>query len=311
MIIKIMDPAGGYAAKRYEWPEKEFDMPSSRTTYPARKKKRAVAGEIGQNVPKSTWEMAEDFLEVIYRQWRDGKPMGLSDFVIETGENKTHLRSLIKKLTGFRYIEIDEDDRITLTDLGKMRGKECLERHQKLTIFFQMVSGMDEEEAEKDACRVEHTISRKAMDGIARFITDGDIYDRCYSNMDLSALYNPGKYEMAMGIYEIERRHPRILARECELFEPYVCLEVTEERGSRFCVRRKPDSRDVSLWYKKEDGWEEVPEEDACFYLPSHLFNYTVSANFPVTEGILVMAVTEKGKAPLMLDGREMNIHVI
>lgn len=286
-------------------------MASSRTTYPAGKKKPVMTGEIGQNVPKSAQEMAEDFLEVIYRQWRDGKPTGLADFVIETGEKKTHLRSLAKKLVGCRYIEIGEDGRIILTELGKMRGKECLERHQKLTVFFQMVSGMDEAEAERDACRVEHTISRKAMDGIARFITDGDIYDRCYSNMDLSALYDSGTYEMAMEIYEIERRHPRILARERELFEPYVCLEVTEELGSRFRIRRKPDSRDVSLWYKEGDDWKEVPEEERCFYLPSHLFNYTVSANFPVTEGILVMAVTEKGKAPLMLDGREMNIHVI
>ena len=43
-----------------------------------------------------------------------------------------------------------------LSDKGKLEGMECLARHEKLTQFFQMVSGMDQQRAQEDACRVEH-----------------------------------------------------------------------------------------------------------------------------------------------------------
>lgn len=269
----------------------------------------SAAGEIGTNVPKNVEEMEEDFLEVIYQHWRNGEPMRLVDFAMETGENKTHIRSLARRLMNHRYIKM-EDDLIILTDIGKMRGKECLDRHHKLTQFFQMVSGMDQQEAERDACRVEHTISRAAMEGITNFLIRGDVYDRSYSNMDLSLLFEPGTYEMAMEIYEIERRQPRIIAREWKLFEPYVCLEV-KDGESRFCIRKKKQEKMVSLWYRKKDDWIQADSDPEQIYLPTYLFEYSVSAQAPVTEGELVIAVTEGGRDPLMLDCREINVHVV
>ncbi|OUN33658.1 hypothetical protein [Lachnoclostridium sp. An76] len=48
-------------------------------------------GAIGTNVPKNTEEKEEDFLETIFSRWRSGKAMRLTDFAMETGENKAHL----------------------------------------------------------------------------------------------------------------------------------------------------------------------------------------------------------------------------
>ena len=48
---------------------------------------------------------------------------------------------------------------------------ECLARHEKLTQFFQMVSGMDQQRAQEDACRVEHYISPEGLKGIENFAT--------------------------------------------------------------------------------------------------------------------------------------------
>ena len=45
--------------------------------------------------------------------------------------------------------------------------------------------------------------------------------------------------------------------------------------------------------------------------MESTLFDYTVNARFPVTEGTATAAVTEEGREPLTLDCREINIHVI
>lgn len=268
------------------------------------------SGMIGTNIPRNAEEKEEDFLETIYSRWSRGENMRLTDFVIETGESKKHLRNLTKRLMKRRYIEIGDDDVISLTDIGKIQGKECLDRHHRLTQFFQMVSGMGQEEAERDACRVEHTISRKGMDGISDFLLWGDVYDRNFSNMDLSLLFEPGRYDVAMEIYEIERRNPRVIAKEWELFEPYACLAVNDGR-SCFYLQKKDGAQEIDLWYRKEDDWIQAAQEKGKFCLESSLFVYTVSAKFPVTEGSLVIAVTGPGRKPLTLDCREINIHIV
>lgn len=67
----------------------------------------------------------------------------------------------------------------------------------------------------------------------------------------------------------------------------------------------------VSLWYRKKDDWIQADGDPEQIYLPTYLFEYSVSAQAPVTEGDLVIAVTEDGRDPLMLDYREINVHVV
>lgn len=266
--------------------------------------------EVGENVPKNIEEQEEDFLEVIYRHWQNGESMQLMDFVIDMNEEKTHLRSLTRRLINHKYIELKGKDVIVLTDFGKRQGRECLERHEKLTQFFQMISGMSQDEAAQDACRVEHTISKAGMAGITNFLIYGDVYDRTYTNMDLSTLYENGTYIMAMEIYEIERRAPRVLSKEWRSFAPYVKLEIAEGDGT-FYLQKKEKECSYTIWYRQNEEWVRLREEEGCVILPSRLFQYTVSAEAPVTEAYLTVSITEGDRSPVVLDCREINIHVI
>lgn len=107
---------------------------------------------------------------------------------------------------------------------------ECLARHEKLTQFFQMVSGMDQQRAQEDACRVEHYISPEGLKGIENFLQYGDVYDRVYDDMDLYTFYEDGEFPMAFGLYEPERRNPRFLAPEYGKLEHSVILRVKSPR---------------------------------------------------------------------------------
>ncbi len=84
------------------------------------------------------------------------------------------VRSLVKK----GFLCEPENGHLELSDKGKLEGMECLARHEKLTQFFQMVSGMDQKRAQEDACRVEHYISPEGLKGIENFLQYGDVYDR-------------------------------------------------------------------------------------------------------------------------------------
>ena len=246
-----------------------------------------IAGSIfleGLNQPDFT-----DYYTIIYgHNMNDGSMFGgLKKYKEKEFWEENQYFTLYTEDMAYRYQVFACQNAVNGGDVYKIGyepGKECMDRHQLLTQFFQMVSGMTEEEAEKDACRVEHTISRTAMDGITNFLIQGDVYDRSYSNMDLSLFFDPGDYRMAMDIYEIERRSPRILAKEWDLFEPYACLEVKDGR-SVFRLRQKKAGNRISLWYRRNNRWKQAARENGEFLLESTLFDYTVNARFPVTEG--------------------------
>ena len=68
---------------------------------------------------------------------------------------------------------------------------------------------------------------------------------------------------------------------------------------------------DAAAYGQEKEDWIQADSDSAQIYLPTYLFEYSVSAQAPVTEGNLVIAVTEDGRDPLMLDCREINVHVV
>ncbi len=53
---------------------------------------------------------------------------------------------------------------ITLTEAGFSYGSAVLDRHQMLTEFLSKAVGIDEEQAEKEACIMEHAISDESFE---------------------------------------------------------------------------------------------------------------------------------------------------
>lgn len=196
-----------------------------------------------------------------------------------------------------------------MTEKGKLEGMDCLARHEKLTQFFQMVSGMDQERAQEDACRAEHYISPEGLRGIENFLQYGDVYDRVYEGMDLHTFYGEGEFPMAFGLYEPERRNPRWLAPEYEKLESSVILKI-ETSNNCFLLRRKKDEKLGHFWYRREEEWIEAKEEEGAYRIPTDVFRYTANTGVPVTEGIAIIGITRFPQEPLAMDYRELNIHI-
>ena len=62
-------------------------------------------------------------------------------------------------------ITVDETGRLKLTEEGAAMAQQIYERHTVLTKLFVGI-GVDEETAEKDACRIEHYISEKTFNAV-------------------------------------------------------------------------------------------------------------------------------------------------
>ena len=63
------------------------------------------------------------------------------------------------------YIDVDKTGYITLTNSGKNIAEKIYERHTVITAIL-MRLGVSEEDAVKDACKMEHVISDSTFDAI-------------------------------------------------------------------------------------------------------------------------------------------------
>lgn len=267
-------------------------------------------GKIGTNIVRSREERAEDLLEYLYRIWREEETVTIEEYATRKKISKRETNALVRILATRGYVtENKKTGELYLTEMGKMEGVDCLERHEKLTQFFQIVGGMDQEDAQEDACRIEHVISQRALNGIERFLKYGDVYDRTYQGMDLYSLYGEGTFEMLMGIYQLERRKPRILAQEDEKFESTVLMQVEKGR-SHFILKKKETEEIGILWYLKNEKWIQARCEENRYSIPADIFRYTTNVTMPVTEAEAIIAFTPFEQEVVTIDCREINIHV-
>ncbi len=67
------------------------------------------------------------------------------------------------------FIVMESNGEILLTEEGRQKAEAIYYRHRLLTQFLQEVTGVTEEVAEENACRMEHILDQEVVDGIRRY----------------------------------------------------------------------------------------------------------------------------------------------
>ena len=70
------------------------------------------------------------------------------------------------------YITVGAGGQILLTDLGREKAESIYERHVNITRFFEKVLNVSRENAEHDACKIEHIISTESYEKLKQFTED-------------------------------------------------------------------------------------------------------------------------------------------
>ncbi len=115
-------------------------------------------GSLGQSL--------EDYLEAIYLLSKDKRVVRVTDVAKRLNVKKPSVVIALKRLKREGLIVQERYGYIELTDEGKRVAEEVYFRHTTLFRFFRDVLGLSEELAEKDACMMEHYLSREALDRI-------------------------------------------------------------------------------------------------------------------------------------------------
>lgn len=115
-------------------------------------------------------ESIEDYLEVILDLEKSNKVARAKEIAKRLNINRGSVTGGLKNLTEKGLINYQPYSYITLTPKGKRIAVEITRRHEVLRDFLENVLGVDQQTAEKNACRMEHAIDRKTADRLVCFI---------------------------------------------------------------------------------------------------------------------------------------------
>lgn len=117
-------------------------------------------------------QSAEDYLEaMLVLQEKHGYIRSI-DIAKYLGVTKPSVSYAVKRLRESGYINMNANGPITLAPAGYKIAKRIYERHKALTAFL-IKLGVSKEQAEEDACKIEHVISHETYVAICDYVNEG------------------------------------------------------------------------------------------------------------------------------------------
>ena len=112
----------------------------------------------------------EDYLETIYRLEGQSAAIRVSDIAARLGTRLPTVTRTVKRLTRQRLLKHDHRQEVSLSATGRRIAREIVHRHDDLVAFFRDFLGLGDKEAQENACRLEHGLSRKAAQRLHEFL---------------------------------------------------------------------------------------------------------------------------------------------
>lgn len=117
-------------------------------------------------------ESGEDYLEAILQLENDAGQVRSVDVANKLSVTRPSVNKAIAALKEEGLVTQELYGNISLTPKGREYAKEVMERHCTLRDFLKTVLGVDDENAEADACRMEHIISDQTFRGIKKMLAE-------------------------------------------------------------------------------------------------------------------------------------------
>ncbi len=119
-----------------------------------------------QNLSKSF----EDYLEMIYIIKKDKGNVRVKDIAKSLGVSLPSVTMAIKKLAKINLIDYEKYGLVKLTKKGEEIAKDVYKKHKTLFEFFTKILKIDKKTALKDACLMEHGLSKFTLNKLIKFV---------------------------------------------------------------------------------------------------------------------------------------------
>jgi len=121
----------------------------------------------------------EDYLEAIFHTVDTKGAARAKDIVERMGVNNSSVTQALRLLSEKELVNYAPYDVITLTDTGERIALDVVRRHEVMRRFLTQVLGLNGEDADEGACRMEHAISGPVLERLVQFV---DYFETCPLN---------------------------------------------------------------------------------------------------------------------------------
>ena len=118
------------------------------------------------------YESGEDYLETILLLHEKTGFVRSVDIACELNYSKPSISRAVNILKESGYITVEAGGQILLTEQGRKKAEAIYERHVNITRFLEHVLSVSHENAEHDACKIEHIISDESYEKLKRFTAE-------------------------------------------------------------------------------------------------------------------------------------------
>ena len=112
----------------------------------------------------------EDYLEFIYETMQEKSTIKAVDIANKFSISRASVTEALQRLEQKGYIKYGRYQPIELTQEGINLAKEIIVKHNTLCKFFSSVLKLPKNEAELNACKIEHIITPLGFQKIEEFI---------------------------------------------------------------------------------------------------------------------------------------------
>ncbi|MFW6040533.1 MAG: metal-dependent transcriptional regulator [Thermoplasmatota archaeon] len=111
----------------------------------------------------------EDYLETILNSLRERGHAKTKEIAKDLEIAPSSVTEMFRKLESDNLVTYQKYRGVTLTDKGARIAKSVRDSHLAMKKFFQMLQ-VSEEQAEKDACKVEHDLGEETIYQLKKFV---------------------------------------------------------------------------------------------------------------------------------------------
>ena len=131
-----------------------------------------IGEKMSRNLTKTLSASLEDYLEVIYEIINEKQGVKAIDISRKLGVGRSSVTDALKALAEKKLVNYGRYDVLSLTETGKKIAERVIVKHSILYDFFITTLKLSPEEANENACRIEHVISDEAFNGFVKFMKD-------------------------------------------------------------------------------------------------------------------------------------------
>lgn len=112
----------------------------------------------------------EDYLQVIFHLEESHRVARAKEIAAQMKVQRASVTGALKALASRGLINYSPYSHITLTVAGRHVAQDIVRRHNTLREFFVTTLQLDPQQAEANACRIEHAIDTVAVDRLVHFL---------------------------------------------------------------------------------------------------------------------------------------------